>query len=61
MFLFGDYAWNQSDSLQSNVTRVRGWEELGGHLRRLAEKHGVAGALSAGRSRVLRAPRPGAE
>jgi 5'(3')-deoxyribonucleotidase len=26
--LFGDYSWNQSDILPSNVTRVNGWAEV---------------------------------
>ncbi len=32
VFLFGEYPWNQSDSLPERVTRVSGWREIGERL-----------------------------
>ena len=28
VFLFGDYPWNESDSLPANITRVSNWQEV---------------------------------
>lgn len=30
--LFGDYPWNQADTLPKNVRRVKGWQEVAGLL-----------------------------